>query len=92
MRKFRLDSASSKEVQLMAHRLWDGLKMDWDSSARAERLLLHWWAVGHDPRRALNSCRNCNNGGVDWYHDSAAADCSECNGTGRREPETGVKL
>lgn len=59
---------------------------------RARKLLLHWWAVGHDPRRALDRCEDCRWEGTGLDQRSVeycmssydeVIECKTCKGTGR---------
>ena len=55
MTRFRFDSATAWEILMgLAARAYIG-QLTAERGDRAERLLLHWWAVGHDPARALRS-------------------------------------
>ena len=56
MTRFRLDSATAREAMLLASEAsYLGARTSVLRALRAQRLLLHWWAVGHDPARALGS-------------------------------------
>jgi hypothetical protein len=88
MRRFRLDSASAKEADRLQSRAFNW-KYDRGSdlarAMRASALLLHWWAVGHDPRRALNRCSYCLGSGVEAGTFATVDTCADCGGTGRRK-------
>lgn len=82
MRRFNVESLSAGEAQRRIELLPIG---DCDRWLRASRLLLHWWAVGHDFRRALNRCKACDGRTVMWskYFKSWLS-CHRCAGSGRR--------
>lgn len=78
-RRFRLDSATAGEVYWKAHHLW---RSD-DYGQRAQRLYLHWWALGHDPARALR-CPECEGDGKHEGWDDVR--CPHCSGRGWSMP------
>ena len=59
------------------------------AAERARRLLLHWWAAGHDPRRHVLRCEECEGQGAVWDIDEfdgvLGRPCASCDGTGRDE-------
>ena len=88
-RKFKTEPVSAR----MMIKLTERAAMphdDYSKQERAVRLLLHWWAVGHNPERNVTTCRECRgerstreivwiNGAAHWRD----MDCKACNGTGK---------
>lgn len=99
-RKFRLDSASAEEVIVLTESMTFNIGRIRPKAPlyRGVRLLLHWWAVGHDPKRALNRCEDCWEPGSGcmriqfehgWHTYDDIGECTACNGTGRADVEFG---
>jgi hypothetical protein len=86
-RRFRLDSATAGDIE-EACCCWF-LMYDFELRVRARRLLLHWWAIGHDPARALR-CPECDGIGSVLEDDTCDCGgrhdvpCPDCNGRGTR--------
>ena len=77
-RRFRLDSATAGEVSDIVHcHTWHR------DQFRGDRLLLHWWALGHDPARALR-CPECDGDGRHEGWDDVR--CPYCQGRGWSMP------
>ena len=67
---------------------------DYSKQERAVRILLHWWAQGHNPARNVATCRECGGDGREAvFGDKCPAckrarpllvsPCPPCNGTGK---------
>lgn len=78
MRRFRTESVSAEEMQELFVGFWRGFR------DREMRLLLHWWAVGHDPRRHVLACEECE-GKRYVVFCGDAVECEYCSSTGRRD-------
>ncbi len=91
MRRFNVESLSAKDALLNSVAIWFAVRERRNTkrakvqgyvtvASRAQRLYLHWWFAGADPRRALNRCPWCYGRGVGRRGHT----CSNCRGTGRR--------
>jgi hypothetical protein len=87
-RRFRLDSATAGEmawIRTYIEARCIARRFQPFAPVRAHRLLLHWWAAGHDPRRAMLRCDLCSGHGI--YDatciDGEPCECPSCNGSGR---------
>jgi hypothetical protein len=91
-RRFRLDSATAGEVLALCDAIgWHYYGRPLDSMVeatdRCSRLLLRWWATGHDPAMALR-CPECRGVGgrkaLTWSGSIARHVCPACDGRGAR--------
>lgn len=89
-RRFRLDSATAGEVteQSVEWTSTRGWSLFPSRRNRGIRLLLHWWALGHDPARALR-CPRCHGSGMALlvqerspYRYAGDPRCAFCHGRG----------
>ena len=88
-RKFKTEPVSAR----MMIKLTERAAMphgDYSKQERAVRILLHWWAVGHNPARNVATCRECKGKGGHWgWHCGLGGraytliPCPSCNGTGK---------
>lgn len=95
MRRFNTTTVNAKEFDRLANkaaivgtsfceRAWS--QGEKSPQNRAIHVLLHWWAVGHDPARHLLRCTTCKGRGVVPYiQKHFPVDCFFCKGTGRDE-------
>lgn len=72
---------SAARAAFFKTRQWSRVK---SPSTRAINLMLHWWAVGHDPGKHLLRCEECRGCGMVVGY-IGAPDCHHCGGTGRTE-------
>ena len=87
-RHFRLDSATAKEVLVLQWRIANRLALSnrLRQLQRATQLLLHWWAIGHDPHRMIR-CPRCDGAGtldVARHRSISHVPCRPCHATGLR--------
>lgn len=82
--RFRFEPAPSWDMVAHVH-YHTMTRDDLTRATRAARLLLAWWAWGHDPRRHYLACHECEGSGQVPSQDCGGfyANCEYCDGTGR---------
>lgn len=89
-RRFRLDSATAQDVDDLCNLLiFVGHTVASDhvrgplASARARRLLLHWWSLGFNSRTTMLRCPGCGGTGLHQLRCDVWRSCLACHGSGK---------
>lgn len=94
VRRFNVKTVDAKTALFLVERLWVRVCEERDAgepaearARRAQRLLLHWWSLGHDPEWHILVCDSCDGRG--WVAADSAArawhGCDDCECGGQKD-------